>query len=877
MSKTGLCATLLAPELRRNVNYTYDTAMTDERAGHTRPPQLLTWQRLVAVCAALLVAITTSSSGQTPAADTSPAAAAARAFNLGQYDQIDNLLGSAADQRSTVLRARAHIARGRYANAEKLLAGAAASAPAGEAALELGLLQLYLGRRQEGTRTLQGLLARGTENTPLDLMRLGLAARALGRFQDANGFFRGAVARAPDDPLINTAWGELFLEKYNRADAVKSFQAAVKASADYVPALIGLAQATLEENPPAARSAVETALKTNPNSVPAHLLLAELALDNRERGEARASLHKALEVNPNSLEARALEAAMAFLEGRTAEFQALVDGVLTINPAYSDVYRVAGDHAARNYRFDEAVDLTRRALAIDTDSTRAQADLGMHLLRTGDEAGSRRALETSFKADPYDVVTFNLLAMLDTVDKFETIRDGDLIVRLHPDEAAVMREHVAPLARQALDTLSKRYQFKPTGPILVEMFPKHDDFAVRTIGLPGFIGALGACFGRVVTLDSPRARPPGQFSWAATLWHEMAHVISLQMSNNRVPRWISEGISQFEERRARPEWGRETEIAFAQALDAGKLLKLRDITEGFSDPRMISLVYHQASLVIEHLVDTYGEPALWRLLRAYGKGLETDAAFTEAFNATFDDIQASFDAKLQRDYADMRRALKAPAIPRNAGLDQLKALASDNPGSFAAQMALAQALYEGGDAPGAIQALERASMLVPAATGDQNPNAMIAAVATKQGDTARTIRALEAVVKVDSSDVEAARRLAGLVAPLGDAARTAAAYERVAELDPFDVQAQSFVGRHALRQKNAARAVRAFRAALAGGPADKAVAHVELAEAYLLSGQFGDAKRETLAALEIAPAFERAQDLLLKIISAQPAAGGGTP
>ena len=849
--------------------------MTDEGARHTPPSVVLTWQRLAAVCASLLVALTTASSGQTPSVDTSPAAAAARAFNAGQYDQIDGLLRSATDERSTVLRARAHVARGRYAEAEKLLAGVVASNPAGDATLELGLLQQYLGRRQDAARTLGTVLARGGGASPADLTRLGLAARALGRFQDANGFLRNASSRAPDDPVINTTWGELFLEKYNRADAVKSFQAALKGNADYVPAHIGLAQATLEENPPAAKSAVEAALKINPNYVPAHLLLAELALDNRERAAARASIQKALDVNPNSLEARALEAAMAFLEGRTAEFQSRVDGVLALNPAYGDVYRVAGDHAARNYRFDEAVALTGRALSLDKESTRAYADVGMHLLRTGDEAGARRALETAFKADPYDVVTFNLLAMLDTVDKFETIRDGDLIVRLHPDEAAVMREQVVPLARQALETLSKHYQFTPAGPILVEMFPKHDDFAVRTIGLPGFIGALGACFGRVVTLDSPRARPPGTFSWAATLWHEMAHVLSLQMSNNRVPRWISEGISQFEERRARPEWGRETEVSFAQALDAGKLLKLRDITEGFSDPRMISLVYQQASLVVEHLVATYGEPALWRLLRAYGKGLETDAAFKEAFNATLDDIQASFDARLERDYAGMRRALKTPEIPKNATLDQLKALAAGTPGSFGAQFALAQALAEAGDVPAAIQALERASALIPAVTGDQNPNAVIAMLATKQGDTARAIRALEAVVRVDSADVEAARRLATLVAPLGDAARTAAANERVAELDPFDVQAQAIVGRHALRQKNAARAIRAFRAALAGGPADKAVAYVELGEAYVMAGQFGEAKREALAALEIAPAFERAQDLLLTIISAQPAGAGG--
>src|SRR5262245_3741560 len=838
---------------------------------------VLTGRQFCAVCAALLIAITTSSSGQTPAVDTSPLAAAGRAFQAGQYDQVEDLLQPVNGEASADLRARAHLARGRYGEAEKLLAAVAGTTPAGDAALELGLLQVYLGRRPQGVRTLEVVLTRSPDNTPANLIRLGRAARALGRFQDANGFFRNANALAPNDPVINTGWGELFLEKYNRSEALKSFQSALKARADYVPAQVGLAETTLEEDPPAAKSAIEAALKINPSYVPAHLLLAELALDNRERPEAQAAVQKALAVNPNSLEARSLEAAIAFLEGRTSDFQSTVAGVLKLNPAYADAYRVAGDHAGRNYRFDEAVDLTRRALEVDSMSTRAYADLGSHLLRTGDEAGARRALETAFKADPFNVVTFNQLSMLDTVDKFETIRDGDLVIRLHPDEAGVMREHVVQLARQSLDTLSKLHQFKPTGPILVEMFPKHDDFAVRTIGLPGFIGALGACFGRVVTLDSPRARPPGQFSWEATLWHEMAHVISLQMSNNRIPRWLSEGMSQFEERRARPEWGREMEVPFAQALESGKLLKLRDIQEGFLDPRMISLVYHQSSLVVEHLIGTYGEQAWWRLLRAYGKGLETDAAFKEAFNATPDDVQASFDARLEKEYGDLRRALKTPTIPEKATVEQLKALAADNPGSFGVQMTLAQSLYEAGDMPAAIATLERASKLIPAANGQQNPNALIAAIATKQGDNARAIRALEAVVKVDSSDVEAARRLAGLIAPLGDEARTATAYERVAGLDPFDAQAQSVVGRYALKQKDGPRAVRALRAALAAGPADKATAHVDLAEAFLMTAQYGDAKRETLAALEIAPSFERAQDLLLRIVTAQPGGGAGAP
>src|SRR3989338_6170314 len=239
--------------------------MTDVRDEWTPPAVALTWQRFLAVCMALLVALSASSSGQTLPADTSPLALAARALNTGHYDEVEKLLSAAADERSIVLRARAHLARGRAAEAEKPRAGRGAATPAGDAALELGQLQLYLGRRAEGARTLQMVLTRGSEGTPADLMRLGLAARAPGGLPDANGFFRAASARAPDDPVINTAWGDLFLEKYNRADAVKSYQAALQAAGDYVPAQIGLARATIEGNPPAARSAIEAALKINPN------------------------------------------------------------------------------------------------------------------------------------------------------------------------------------------------------------------------------------------------------------------------------------------------------------------------------------------------------------------------------------------------------------------------------------------------------------------------------------------------------------------------------------------------------------------------------------------------------------------------------------
>jgi tetratricopeptide (TPR) repeat protein len=821
----------------------------------------------VAIAAGLVISATLPSAQTPPAGQPlTPADLAAQALDTGRYDEVDPLLKGATDLRATTLRARAAIARGRYADAEKLLTPAAASAPASDAALELGLLQQYLGKRQDARRTLQRVMDGTPRRTPADFTRGGRAARALGEFKPANDeYFRPGNRLAADDVALNTAWGDLFLEKFDRPNALKSYQDALKADANHVAAQVGLARVAAEGNPPAAKEALEKALKANPNYVPALLLSAELALDERRRDDADASIKKALEVNPNSLEAIALRAGAAFAANKPADAETYAQAALKINPTYGEVYRIIADHAARGYLFDEAATWVRKALITDPNNAQAYADLGMYLLRTGDEGEARTALERAFKDDPFNVSTFNSLDLLDTLAKFQTITDGDLVFKFHPDEVAVMKEQAIPLAKEALAALSKRYEFTPKGPLLIEMFPKHDDFAVRTIGLPGMIGALGACFGRVVTLDSPRARAAGEFNWGETLWHELAHVITLQMSGNRVPRWLTEGISVYEERRARPEWGKESDVSFATALSEGKAIKLEVLNEAFSDPKTISLAYYQASLVVDHLVQTYGEPALWKMLRAYGRGLETDEALKDAYGISVAQLQTSFDAYTDKNYGAIVRALKAPELKEKPSLEDLKKLATEHPESYRVHMALADALNTAGDKAGAIKTFERAAQLLPTANGRGNPHAYIARIAEEQKDTDRAIRAYQAVLQIDNADIESARKLAALLEPKGDAARTEDAYRRLVAADPFDSKGQTGLGRLALKRKDTALALRSFRSALASKPPDAAAAHADLAEALLANGQPAEAKREVLEALEIAPSFEHAQDLLLKI------------
>ncbi|MDH5309436.1 MAG: hypothetical protein OEY08_05700, partial [Gammaproteobacteria bacterium] len=89
---------------------------------------------------------------------------------------------------------------------------------------------------------------------------------------------------------------------------------------------------------------------------------------------------------------------------------------------------------------------------------------------------------------------------------------------------------------------------------IIEMYPDHEDFAVRTAGMPG-LGILGATFGYVIAMDSPSARSTDEFQWGTTLWHELAHVFTLEATGHLVPRWFSEGVSVLEEWRSGPQPG----------------------------------------------------------------------------------------------------------------------------------------------------------------------------------------------------------------------------------------------------------------------------------------------------------------------------------
>jgi len=839
------------------------------------PRQLLLLTVLVCLC---LVSVPTASPWQQPelpvTADTL-VRHVRLSLGRGALDRARTLATAteAPPDVKAVALALVEIFEGKVVEARRRLTPLVESGDRADALLELGLLDLREGTRASGLARLTMMVQQGGDMTPEHTFRMARAAYALGDIRLANTLFQRVGNLPLQTADMETTWGDMLLEKHQAGEAVRSYRAAREADAGWVRAHLGLSRALENEDAVASEAALEKAGSLAPNHPDVWLLIAERRLMAEDRPRATEALDKVASVRPGTYEEIALRAAVTYANGDLAAADAIVASAVAANPTFVDGYLALGTQAARAYRFEDAAAYARKAVALEAEHPAAHADLGLYLMRTGDEVTAREELERAFRLDPFDTVTFNLLQLLDTLATFVEVESGPFIFKFPKGDADVLKPYALPLADLAYTTFSERYGFTPTGPILVEVFAKHDDFAVRTMGLPGLQFALGACFGRVITMASPKAREPGTFSWQATLWHEIAHVFSLQASDYKVPRWLTEGISVYEEHRYNKAWGREQALDFARALAMKRTFGVKGLPNAFERPQDLSMAYFEASLLTEHLVALNGDAGLRALLSAYAGGAKDPEAFAKAFGKTVDEVHTSFAAFVEAQYGELARAMAdAPgaATPAGAGrgaqprsVEDLTALATKQPGNFMVQWSLGSALYERGDLDAAKAALERAAALAPMAQGDTSPRALLAAIADKQGDGARARSELRQLLTWDHDNVEAARRLVTSARAAGDKESESVALRVIADIDPFDASAHAQLGKMALDRKDYAPALVELLVALALGPPNLAEAHADIAEAYLGLGRKDDARKAALKALEQAPTFPRAQDLLL--------------
>lgn len=649
--------------------------------------------------------------------------------------------------------------------------------------------------------------------------------------------------------------GDLFLDKYNAPDAKSSYEDVLKIVPGNSRATLGLARVAEFSGSKEATKLVQDALKANPSLTPALLMVARAHLEAELYDSADVATRRVLAVDSSSMTAWALIGASAWITGDSAEYKRALAVAQKLNPAPSEFYAEMADAAVRQRRYGQGVQLARLALAADSLSTRALGLVGTNELREGKMGEGRATLERAFAIDPFNLWHKNTLDLLDLVRTFKTIDRGNFVVVAPPKQADLMSVYLLPLLQEAYDTLSRRYQYKPSGKVRLEIYDRHADFSVRTVGLAG-LGALGVSFGPVLAMDAPSARDRNEFNWGATAWHELGHTFTLGSSGNRVPRWLSEGLSVAEERRARAGWGFDETLDFFDAYAGGKLRPVSQLNEGFLRPRFEQetiLSYNLASLVCEMIESQWGANAIPNMLKAYRDGLETQEVFVRVLKVTPDSLDKAFDAYMKKRFALPLAAIAPAGSPPGT------------PGPFVVSMRKAAELAKEEKTEEARAELLRAQAMFPDYAGPNGPAWQLAAIEKERGNIKAAVEQLARITTRNGTAFEANMLEADLRAQLGDTAGMKTALERVIWINPYDLTVHERLAVAAARTRDFKRAILERRAILALDPPDKLDAQYELARALIDGGEVAEARRTLLNVLEQSPAFEKAQTLLLEL------------
>lgn len=792
-----------------------------------------------------------------------------------------------ADVRWWRLRVRSLVTLGRYREATEVLDAALRQHYADAALRVLGHEPLQLIGKVERAEVVIAELLRLASGTPWryqtadDRVWLGRAAVLLGA--DARevleGFYDYAQKQEPDHLDAALAAGELALAKHDDGVAAETFRKALEKHPGNADLLCGLARAVAEESDVESHTQLAAALERNPHHLPSLFSTAEEALDHQDYAATGEALTKILAINPIHPKAWALAAALAHVQADDLGEFACREIALSNWRGNPEVDHVIGAKLSSAYRFAEGAAYQRRALARNAKYLPARAQLAQDLLRLGEAEEGWKLVAEVQEADPYDVVAYNLTTLRDKLEQYVTLKSPYFELHMDRREAAVYGPRVQALLERARQTLGDKYGWHPTKPVTVEILTTQSDFAIRTFGLPGGDGILGVCFGTVITANSPAALAGRTTNWEATLWHEYCHVVTLEMTKHRIPRWLSEGISVYEERQANPTWGNRLDRETRQMILGGELAMISKLNQAFRNPKSpahFDLAYYEASLAVEFLVQKLGFPALKRVLEDVAAGmpindsLELRTGSLEGFEESFvefaEDKAHEYGPDVDWQDDDL------PPIPQGPA-EAIAAWLQERPQHYRGRFLYARELMKETEFAEARRVLESLVKDVPQWAGDESPYLLLGKTLQELKDAAAEKAVLEASAARSEDALETYRRLIQVAVAEKDAAALRKNVERFLAVDPL----QEYPYRHLAEQgtvlqktgdRTITEAAAAARSLLALEPADVAGTHFLLAK-LLHTANDPAAKRHALLALEETPRYREAQQLLLAIVDAE--------
>ncbi|MFN0076026.1 MAG: peptidase MA family metallohydrolase [Prosthecobacter sp.] len=709
------------------------------------------------------------------------------------------------------------------------------------------------------------------DRTAMESVALGRAALVLGA--DAQKviaqYFKVAQTKDAKLEAAYLAEGHLALDKDDAKRAADVFRAGLKAHGETAHLRFGLAKAFGTSDREKAVESLKKALELNPHHAAAHLLRAELLLGGEKFVEAEAAIQLVLDVDEHHPVAWSLRAVIAHLfQADAKKVDAARSEALKRWDKNPEVDNIIGRCFSRAYRFAESASHQRKALEFEPNYLPAKMQLCHDLLRLGEEGEAWKLAEKIRKEDGYNIQAHNLGLLEKEMNGYVTKSFEDFTLKMPKRDWPIYGERALTLLRDAKTVLCAKYGLDLKRPVLVEFFGAQQDFAIRTFGALGGQGMLGVCFGTVVTMNSPGSLAHGRNNWESTLWHEFCHVITLTVTKNRMPRWLSEGISVYEERQRDPAWGMPMDAKFREmVLDEETLTPVSQLSGAFMNAETqdhLMFAYYESSQVVEYLLATFGKEKFQGLLNDLAAGKRINDAI-KANAGELDEIEAGF-TKFITAKARSFGALADWEEPKPEDLnpfddDSFAAYLKKNPRNLPAIRKFAQDMLSQKNWPEVIRTADILIQLLPEDVSGESGYELKAMALRQLKRTDEEIAVLRQIAAKSSSAQSTFLRLIELDVPKKRWVEVKSNAQRATALNPFLRTPQQALAEACAALNEHEEAIAAYERVLVLDPSGGAQTHFKLAQ-LLREKDATKAKRHLLDSLALAPRNREAHGML---------------
>ena len=265
-----------------------------------------------------------------------------------------------------------------------------------------------------------------------------------------------------------------------------------------------------------------------------------------------------------------------------------------------------------------------------------------------------KALAIDAEDDQRQALRLLLQQTHDVTRRFKRYESQHFLLHLHEESDGILAEPALEALERAHQEVGQALGYWPRSKVRIEIAPDAQSFtAITTFTLRDIeeTGAIGLCKFNKVMVISPRVMAHG-YRWLDSLTHEYIHLAIVNLTRNKTPIWLHEGIARyFETVWRKPVQGPKpdyltpsNETLLAKAIARQEFVSFKDMEPSLirlETPEQVQLAYAEVASAVDYILQAKGPSGIREVLTQVNR-LSTAEAIEAVMGVPLDGFEADW-------------------------------------------------------------------------------------------------------------------------------------------------------------------------------------------------------------------------------------------